>query len=290
MIDNLRSQRATWDEVDRPARQDDQLNISFEGTIDGTAFTGNKADNIPLVLGSNSMIPGFEAQLEGAQAGDDKVVEVTFPEDYQAAEVAGKLASFKVRVNSVAEMVMPELNDEFATTFGVPEGGVNGLRTAVTENMERELKSLISSKLKNQVFDGLLQNNPIESPKNFIENEVKEMLGLEQFQGRSPEMLTAEAEKRVKLGLIVSELARLNQIQVDPDIVRDRVETIAASYEKPEEVVQWYYGNQAQLSGVQSAVLEDQVVEWVVEHGGGQVENVKMTFSEIVEEAKKSQG
>ncbi len=290
MLDNLRRQRATWNTVQRAAGQGDQVTISFEGTVDGAAFQGNKAEDVPLVLGSGSMIPGFEEQLVGVSAGDEKTIDVTFPADYPSSEVAGKVARFNVRVASVAEAVLPELNDEFAAAFGVTDGGIDALTKEVTGNMQRELKGLISSRLKSQVFEGLLEKNPVEVPQSLVESEVMEMQGMQQYQGKSPADLTADAGRRVKLGVIVSEVARQNQVQLDAEKVREMVELIAASYERPEEVVQWYYGNQDKLAAVQSSVIEEQVVEWIVEHSGIDVTDEKMTFTEIVEEAKKSQG
>ncbi len=216
MVDNLRRQRATWNPVERPAADGDQLTISFEGTIDGQPFAGNKAENLPLVLGSGSMVPGFEEQLVGVSAGEEKAIEVTFPADYPSAEVAGKTATFKINAILVTEMELPELNDAFATAFGIAEGGLQGLRNEVTNNMQRELKGLVTSKLKGQVFDGLLACNPVEVPQTLIENEVREMQGTQHFQGRSPEALQAEAERRVKLGVLVSEVARRNDVQLDP--------------------------------------------------------------------------
>jgi len=290
MLENLRKQRATWNEVERPAAQDDQVTIDFEGTVDGTAFAGNKAEKMPVVLGSNGMIAGFEEQLLDVSAGEEKTLDITFPDDYPSAEVAGKASSFNVKVHSVAERVLPEIDEDFASAFGIAEGGVQALVDEITNNMERELKGLIKSKMKSQVFDGLLTQNPVEVPTSLIESEIKELQQQEANQGLDASALRERAEKRVKLGVIVSEIAKQNQIQLDPDRVRELVETIAASYEKPEEVVQWYYGNQEMLSGVQSAVIEEQVVEWVVEHSGIGVQDEKTTFSALVEEAKQSQG
>ena len=290
MLDNLRRQRATWNEVNRPAAVDDQVTIDFEGTVDGNAFAGNKADKIPLVLGSNTMIPGFEDQLVTASAGEDKTLDITFPEDYPSAEVAGKAARFAVKVHSVSEMSLPEIDDEFARAFGITEGGVEALTREITNNMERELKGLIKSKLKNQVFNGLLMSNPVDVPATLVDSEIATLQQAEDSKGLDAGALRSRAEKRVRLGVIVSEIAKLNQIQIDPDRVRELVETIAASYEKPEEVVQWYYGNQEMLSGVQSAVIEEQVVEWIIEHSGVDVTDEKTTFSALVEEAKQSQG
>ena len=290
MLENLRKQRATWNEVKRPASHDDQVTIDFEGTVDGNAFAGNKAEKMPVVLGSNSMIAGFEEQLIDISAGEEKILDIMFPDDYPSAEVAGKASSFNVKVHSVSERVLPEIDDEFASAFGVTEGGVQALTEEITSNMERELKGLIKSKMKSQVFDGLLTENPVEVPGSLIESEIKELQQQEANQGLDESALRGQAEKRVKLGVIVSEIARQNQIQLDPDRVRELVETIAASYEKPEEVVQWYYGNQDMLSGVQSAVIEEQVVEWVVEHSGIDVKDEKTTFTTLIEEAKQSQG
>ena len=290
MLENLRKQRATWNEVERPAAMDDQVTIDYEGKVDGNAFAGNKAEKMPVVLGSNSMIPGFEEQLISVSAGEKKTLDITFPDDYPSTEVAGKAAKFDVKVHSISAMVLPEMDDEFAMAFGVSEGGMPALSDEIRSNMERELKGLIRSKMKSQVFDGLLQNNPVEVPKSLIESEIRELQQQEANQGLDATALQESAEKRVKLGVIVSEIARQNQIQLDPDRVRELVETIASSYEKPEEVVQWYYGNQEMLSGAQSAVIEEQVVEWVVDHSGIDVNDEKTTFLDLVEEAKQSQG
>jgi len=290
MLENLRKQRATWTAVERAAQPGDQISIDFEGSIDGEPFAGNKAENMPLVLGSNSMIPGFEEQLNGVSAGDEKSIEVTFPDNYPGTGVAGKTATFKVKVHQVSEMKLPELNDDFARAFGINEGGMDALRTEITGNMQRELKGLISSSLKSQVFSGLLENNPVEVPQQLIETESLELRGRKGNAAGDSSALQAEAERRVKLGVIVSEVVKQNQIQLDPERVREVVDNIAASYEKPEEVVQWYYGNQEMLSGVQSAVIEDQAVEWIMEHGGVDISDNVMSFSELVEQAKQSQG
>jgi len=290
MMENLRKQRATWNEVKRPASMDDQITIDYEGTVDGNAFAGNKAEKMPVILGSNSMIPGFEEQLIDVSAGEERTLDIQFPEDYPSTEVAGKAAKFDVKVHSISEMVLPEMDDEFARAFGVSEGGMQSLADEIRNNMERELKGLIRSKMKSQVFDGLLTNNPVEVPASLIESEIRELQQQEGNQGLDASALKESAEKRVKLGVVVSEIAKQNQIQLDPDRVRELIETIASSYEKPEEVVQWYYGNQEMLSGAQSAVIEEQVVEWVVDHSGIAVTDEKTTFLALVEEAKQSQG
>jgi trigger factor len=290
MLENLRKQRSTWIAVERAAQAGDQVVIDFEGTIDGETFAGNKAENMPLVLGSNSMIAGFEDQLSGVSAGDTRSIEVTFPDDYPGTEVAGKVATFHVRVHQVSEMKLPDLDEDFAKAFGLAEGGMDALKAEVTGNMQRELKGLIASRLKSQVFTGLLENNPVEVPKQLVENEVKELRVRQGSTSADTAALQSEAERRVKLGIIVSEIVKQNQIQLDPERVREKIETIAASYEKPDDVVQWYYGNQEMLSGVQSSVIEDQTVEWIMEHGGVEISDNTMSFGDLVEQAKQSQG
>ncbi|MGB5606444.1 MAG: trigger factor [Gammaproteobacteria bacterium] len=290
MLDNLRRQRATWNPVDRPAALDDQVTIDFEGSINGAPFAGNKADNVPIVLGSNSMIPGFEEQLVGVSAGEEKTLDVTFPDNYASAEVAGKSAQFRVKVHSVAEMVLPELDDDLANAFGVQDKGIAGLREEVTNNMRRELKQLVASTLKDEVFGGLLEKNPLDVPRKLIESELEHLKAQQKDQEMVASVQEASAERRVKLGVLISEIIKQNQINVDPDRVRDAVETVAASYEKPDEVVQWYYGNQEALAGVQSAVLEEQVVEWIMENTDVEIQEKKTVFADLVEKAKQSKG
>jgi trigger factor len=290
MLGNLQRQRSTWNVVERTAQQGDQVNIDFEGTIDGTPFAGNKAEQMSLVLGADTMIPGFEDQLAGVSAGDEKTLKVTFPADYPAAEVAGKEAEFQVKVNSVSEPVLPELDDDFARAFGIDEKGMDGLREEITSNMQRELNGLITSKLKEQVFSGLLKANPVDVPRTLIESEIQQLQSQESGKGMDASALEATAERRVKLGVLISEVVKLNNIQIDPDRVRTVVDTSAASYEKPEEVVQWYYGNQEMLAGVQSSVMEELAVEWVIANSGVEVTEEETGFSDLVDAAVKSQG
>ena len=290
MLGNLRKQRATWNIVERAAQQGDQVNIDFEGTVAGIPFNGNKGEQVPLVLGSNAMIPGFEDQLTGASAGDERNLNITFPDNYPSAEVAGKQAEFQVKVHSVSEPVLPEMDDDFARAFGVEVNGMDGLKEEVTNNMQRELDGLIASRLKEQVFSGLVNNNPVEVPRIMIESEIQQLQSQESSRGIEPSALEATALRRVKLGVLISEIVKRNNIQIDPDRVRSLVDTIAASYEKPEEVVQWYYGNQDMLANVQSSVMEEQVVEWVIANSGVDITDQITSFADLVEQAKESQG
>jgi trigger factor len=290
MLEKLRRQRATWKAVDRAAQADDQVVIDFEGTIGDQAFSGGKGEKLPLVLGSNTMVPGFEDQLIGANAGEDKSLRVAFPADYPSREIAGRGVDFRVKVHSVSEMVLPDLDDNFARAFGVADKGIEGLRQEVAANMQRELKQLVKSNLKDQVFSGLLERNPVEVPRSMISDEATRLQTRQTPESASTSGLEQDAERRVRLGVLVTAIVKQNHIQIDPDRVRETVETIAASYEKPEEVVQWYYGNQEMLGNIQSAVMEEQVVDWVLENSGVQVENTNTTFDRLVQAAKQSKG
>jgi trigger factor len=243
MIEKLRKQRVTWTRAERESVDGDRLEIDFEGTVDGQPFTGNSGENVPLELGSGAMIPGFEEQLVGASAGDRKTIEVTFPADYASREVAGKTAKFDVTVNAVAEAVLPEVNDEFARAFGIADGGLDKLRDEIRNNMQRELAAAIKSKVKQQVFDALLEKADIDIPSSLLDSEVDALMKKEDSganAGGDRSRFEEEARRRVSLGLLIAEIIQRDQLQVDPERVRETIENLAQSYEKPDEVVQWY--------------------------------------------------
>ena len=284
MIEKLRKQRVTWTRAERESVDGDRLEIDFEGTVDGQPFTGNSGENVPLELGSGAMIPGFEEQLVGASAGDRKTIEVTFPADYASREVAGKTAKFDVTVNAVAEAVLPEVNDEFARAFGIADGGLDKLRDEIRNNMQRELAAAIKSKVKQQVFDALLEKADIDIPSSLLDSEVDALMKKEDSganAGGDRSRFEEEARRRVSLGLLIAEIIQRDQLQVDPERVRETIENLAQSYEKPDEVVQWYYSNQEMLAGVQTLVMEDTVVEWI--SGQAKVEETSITFDELMQ-------
>ncbi|EJT83867.1 trigger factor [Pseudomonas putida S11] len=274
MLEVLRKQNTRFEAVERAAQNDDQVNIDFVGKVDGEVFAGGSAKGTQLVLGSGRMIPGFEDGLVGAKAGEERVVNVTFPEDYQNLDLAGKAAEFTITVNSVAAPVLPELNEEFFAQFGIKESTLEGFRTEVRKNMERELRQAIKAKVKNQVMDGLLAANPIEVPKRpSLENEVNRLRvqAVQQFGGNiKPEQLPAElfeeqAKRRVVLGLIVAEVVKQFELKPDEGKVREMIEEMASAYQEPEQVIAWYYKNDQQLNEVRSVVLEEQVVDTVLQ-------------------------
>ena len=292
MLEILRKQNTRFEAVEREAQNGDQLNIDFVGKIDGEAFAGGSAKGTLLVLGSGRMIPGFEDGLVGAKAGEERVLNVTFPEDYQNLDLAGKAAEFTVTVNAVAEAKLPELSEEFFALFGVKEGGVEGFRAEVRKNMERELRQAVKSKVKNQVMEGLLASNPIEAPKALLGNEVNRLRvqAVQQFGGNiKPEQLPAElfeeqAKRRVLLGLIVAEVVKQFEIKPDEARVRAMIEEMASAYQEPEQVVAWYYKNPQQLDEVRSVVLEEQVVDTVLQKAI--VTDKQVSYEEAVKPAE----
>ncbi|PLP95553.1 trigger factor [Pseudomonas sp. FFUP_PS_473] len=292
MLEVLRKQNVRYEVAERAAQNEDQLNIDFVGKIDGEAFAGGSAKGTQLVLGSGRMIPGFEEGLVGAKAGEERVLNLTFPENYQNLDLASKAAEFTVTVNSVSEPKLPELTEEFFAQFGIKEAGVDGFRAEVRKNMERELRQAIKTKVKNQVMDGLLAANPIEVPKALLENEVNRLRvqAVQQFGGNiKPEQLPAElfeeqAKRRVVLGLIVAEVVKQNELKPDEDRVRELIQEMASAYQEPEQVVAWYYKNDQQLNEVRSVVLEEQVVDTVLQKAT--VTDKSVSYEEAVKPAQ----
>ncbi len=272
MLDVLRKQNTRYVAVERAAAKDDQVNIDFVGRIDGEVFAGGSAEGVPVVLGSGNMIPGFEEALEGAVAGEERVITPTFPENYQNEELAGKQAEFTVKINAVEEAGLPELDEEFFTLFGMNGGGLEGFRSEVGKNMERELKQALTNKLKIQVMDGLLAQNAIEVPQALVQNENYRLRvqAVQQFGGQMKaeqlpaEMFDAQAKRRVSLGLLVAQMVKQFDIKADEDRVRSTVEETASAYQEPQQVIDWYYKNEQQLEDVRALVLEEQVVETVL--------------------------
>ena len=290
MIDTLREQRLVYAETDRAAAEKDQVNLDFEGFLEDEPFEGGKAEGTDLVLGSGSMIPGFEDGLTGLKAGEEKDLKLTFPENYQAENLAGQEVLFKIKVNKVSEPELPELNDEFFEQFDVKEGGVEAFRKEVTNNMKRELDSAIKAKVKDQVMDGLSDNNEVDLPQSLIDQEVNRMRqeAVQQFGGGAqfdPSMLPAEmfseqAQKRVKIGLIVSAIVDKNSLEADAEKVRETIEEMASTYQEPEEVINYYYSNEQQLSQIQNMVLEGQIVDFVLD--SAKVTDKTVSYDEAV--------
>lgn len=298
MFDKLRSQRAEWKAVERAAENGDQLVIGFVGTVDGEEFAGGTADKVPLTLGSKMMIPGFEDQLIGVSAGDERTIKVTFPEDYQAKELAGKDAEFKVTVQSVSEQVLPELDDTFAEAFGIAEGGMEALRSEVRANMERELKAKVAAKLKAQIMDVLLEKNEVALPQALVDQEIDAMMeqsGLRMADtakmkdpGVVRTLFEEQAKKRVALGLILAEVSGKNKIRLDPDKLREKVENMAMTYEDPEAFMKWASSDATARTQLESLAMEEQVVDWLLEQV--EINEVATSFDEIMNPQASAEG
>jgi trigger factor len=289
MILKLRKQRATWNSIDRAAAEGDQVKISFVGTIEGDTFEGGSAEKVDLVLGSGRMIDGFETGLIGMSKEEKRSIDLKFPENYRVEELAGKPVTFEVEVHDISEEVLPEVNDDFAKEFGAEEG-VDKLMADVTENMQRELAQRIEARVKNQAMDLVYEQNKIDIPAAMVDEEIealkkqtRQQLGQGAGTFELPrEMFEDQAKKRVTLGLVIGEIVKQNDIQVDNDRVKKRIDEFAASYEKPEEVVNYYYNDQKQLAAVQNVVLEDQVVDWILEQIT--ITDEQTTFAELTDQ------
>lgn len=296
MIETLRQQRQTWQDADRAAAKDDMVNIDFVGRKDGEEFEGGKASGTSLVLGSERMIPGFEDGIIGKKAGEEFTLPLTFPEDYQNEELAGAEVEFDITLNKVSEKALPEVDEEFFASFGVSEGGMEAFREEVANNMRREMKTASRNKLKNQIMDAVLDEVDVTVPEALLAGEVDQLRNqtLQQMgggQNLDPSLLPddlfrEQAQRRVVLGLVLGEVIQQQNLQADAVKVREAIDELAATYESPEEVVKWYYGNQEQLSAVESSVLEDQVFDYIIEQA--KVEDKQVDYQQVIKPEPKA--
>lgn len=288
MIENLRQQRPTFAAVDRESRDTDRVTIDFAGTIGGNAFDGGQGEKVPVVLGAGRMLPDFESGLKGLRAGEQKTIDVAFPENYGAAEVAGKIAQFAITVHSVEEQQLPELDDEFCRSFGVEEGGIEQLRREVEDNMRRELKDAIHARVKKQVLDALFAANPLELPKSLVDAQVRELqvdagrrMGAKDVSQLPPaDSFIEPAKRRVALSLLINEAIKAGSLKVDQARVMERMEELAQQFPDPEKALQTYRSNPQIRRQLESSVLEDQAVEWIAERA--KVSEQQSSFKELM--------
>ncbi|GAA5442249.1 trigger factor [Microbulbifer sp. NBRC 101763] len=297
MIDVLRKQQSSWKDTKRKAQKGDRVVINFLGRKDGEEFEGGKAEGHQLVLGSGQMIPGFEEGILGMKPGEETDLDLTFPEDYQAEDLRGAAVTFNIKVTSSEKPELPELNEEFFKAYGVQEGGEEKFREEVRNNMQRELKNAALNKVKTQVMDQLCEKHQVELPSTLVANEVRTLRGqmVQQFGGQikaedaermlPDTMFEEQAKRRVVLGLVVGEIVKQNSLSVDADRVKAKVEELASTYQQPEEVVEYYYNNRELLSGVESVVLEDQVVDFVLD--AAKVEEVQSSYDDVIKPQKQ---
>ncbi|MBM4226991.1 MAG: trigger factor [Gammaproteobacteria bacterium] len=295
MIQVLRDQSREFKEASRPAADGDRLQMDFEGTMEGeeSPFENGSAKDFNLILGQGRMIPGFEEGLTGASAGDERTLNLKFPEDYHQSELAGRGVTFKVKVNKVEEPVLPELDDAFFARFGVEEGGLEKFRAEVRANMERERDRALARRFNEQVLERLREQNSLELPRALVRSEALRMLqemrrtlamrGMDPSQfggGEDAAGFEGPASNRVKLGLIMAEVIKLAGIKPQPAKVRERVEALAASYEQPEALVKWYYEEPGRLSDIEGLCMEEDAVAFIIEKA--RVKPVSLSFDDLM--------
>ena len=296
MIETLRKQRQTWVPVERAAADGDMVNIDYVGKKGGEEFQGGKAAGQNLVLGSERMIPGFENGVIGKVAGDEFSLQLKFPDEYHSEELAGAEVEFELKLNTVSEQSLPEVNEDFFKSFGVEEGGIEAFREEVTNNMQREMKTASRNKLKTTLIDALISDMEVTIPAALMSNEINQLKHqtVQQMgggQGLDPQnmpddLFKEQAKRRVTLGLVLGEVISQQNIQADAGKVRAAVEELAATYESPEEVVKWYYSNEEQLKGIESSVLEDEVFDYIIEQA--EVSDKEVSYQEVIK--PESQG
>jgi len=297
MVDVLRKQQATFTETTDAAKDGDRVKLDFDGYVDGKAFDGGKAEDHSLSLGSKAMIPGFEDQIVGMKAGDESTIKVTFPADYQSEELKGKDAEFKIKVGSVEVSELPELNEEFFKKFGVEADSEDTFRSEVRKNMERELKQAIQRQNKNQVLDGLVKTNEIDVPTALVDQEIQRLQeqAFQQFGGGQefkPGMLPRElfleqAERRVKLGLLINASIEQFEIKADDAKVETLIEEMASTYQDPEQVKEFYKGNKEQRAQLEALALEEQVVDLILDKA--KVNEKESSYEEVIKTANSAQ-
>ncbi|MBA6231627.1 MULTISPECIES: trigger factor [unclassified Colwellia] len=291
MFITLQNQHKTWKENKRKTKTGDKLVLDFTGRVDGDIFEGGEAKGFELELGAGRMIPGFEKEITGMKAGDEKTIKVTFPDDYHAENLKGKEAEFDIVLHSTEGPVLPTVDEDFAKLFGVEAGGVEALRTEVSTNMTRELTQAVKAKVKEQVIEGLLEANEVEIPKALIAQEIDVLRkqAMQRFAGQMdpnnmPElpadMFEEQAKRRVKVGLLLGEVIKINQLKVDENKVNELIASAASAYEDPKEVIEYYATNKELNQQMQNVALEEQAVELLLE--SAKVNNKKASFKDIM--------
>ncbi len=274
-IEVLRKQRTTYNQVDRTAADGDRVTVDFTGRKDGEVFDGGQANDFPFVIGTGSMLKDFETAANGMSVGESKTFDLTFPEDYHAKDLAGQTVQFEIAMKKIEEAVLPSLDEDFAKSLGVADGNLDTMRGEVRANLEREVRRRIQARIKEQVMETLIQATPIDVPKALVDAESQQLADNARRDleargmpaGRMPvqqEWFADQAARRVKLGLIMAEAVKANELHAKPEQIRALVEDFAQSYEDPQEVISWYYSQPQQLQQAEALVVEDNVVEWVL--------------------------
>jgi trigger factor len=293
-LDILRKQRRTFAQRphDAPAEEGDRVTVDFEGKIDGETFQGGKADDFQFLIGEGQMLKEFEDAVRGMKTGESKTFPLAFPEDYHGKDVAGKQADFMVTVKKIEAAHLPEVNEALAKSLGIADSTVEGLRADIKKNLEREVKFRLLAKNKQAVMDALVAKAELDLPKSSVQSEVDRMIegaraDLKQRGIKDADkipvpddMFRPQAERRVRLGLVVAELVRAQDLHAKPEQIKTHVEELAASYEKPADVVRWYYSDNRRLAEVEAVVIENNVTEYVLSKA--KVVDKAISFDELM--------
>jgi len=291
-IEIMRKQRAVWKPAERPGQTGDRLIIDFEGRLDGVPFEGGQATNFSVVLGADVLIDGFERGLIGAGAGEERTLNLSFPGDYRNQQLAGKSAEFYVKIIQIEASALPEIDADFAHQFGIADGSVESLRAEVRTNLEQELEERVRAEVRDQVFKAIMELNQFEVPRALQDAEVERLVQQRRatFEAQGvpadkipsdPVLYLDEARQRVALGLILSEIVKQRGLKAAPERVRARIEKLAASYESPQEFIQWHYAQPERLAQIESGVLEEQAVELLL--ADAQVADKPIGFQDLMQ-------
>lgn len=293
-LDILRKQRRSFAQraLDAAVQDSDRVTVDFEGKIDGEPFQGGKAEDFQFIVGEGQMLKEFEDAVRGMKSGESRTFQLSFPADYHGKDVAGKQADFMVTVKKIEASHLPEVNEQLAKSLGIAEATVDGLRADIKRNLEREVKFRLLARNKNAVMDALIANAELDLPKSSVQAEIDRMVenaraelkqrGIKDAD-KAPipeEMFRPQAERRVRLGLVVAELVRANDLQAKPEQIKAHVDELAASYEKPADVVRWYLSDNRRLAEVEAVVIENNVTDFVM--GKAQVSDKAVSFDELM--------
>jgi len=293
-LDILRKQRRTFSQRahDAPAQEGDRVVVDFEGKIDGEVFSGGKADDFQFIIGDGQMLKQFDDATRGMKAGESKTFQMAFPADYHGKEVAGKNADFMVTLKKVEAAHLPEVNEALAKSLGIAAATVEGLRADIRKNLEREVKFRLLSRNKQAVMDALLAKAELDLPNASVQAEIKHLMEAARADlkqrgvkdaDKTPlpeDIFRAQAQRRVRLGLVVAELVRSNVLQARAEQVKAHIEEMAASYEKPSEVLRWYYSDDNRLAEVEAIVTENNVTEFVMSQV--KISEKSLSFDELM--------
>jgi trigger factor len=293
-LDILRKQRRTFAQraQDAAVAEGDRVTVDFEGKIDGEPFEGGKAEDFQFMVGEGQMLKEFDDSVRGMKSGESKTFPLAFPEDYHGKDVAGKTADFMVTVKKIESANLPEVNEAFAKSLGIQEGGVEGLRADIRKNLEREVKFRLLARNKQAAMDALVAKSELDLPKSIVQNEIDRLIESQRAELKQrglkdveklpiPEdIVRPQAERRVRLGLVVAELVRTNGLEAKPEQIKQHIEELAASYERPADVVRWYYGDNRRMAEVEAIVIENNVTDYILSKAKTVEKNV--AFDELM--------